>query len=101
MSEEECSLFLARCMDHEKFELQTLFESIFQLNGDAFIADDGKRIELEMNPKEPELMDKLNKGLRILNTMNICDPDGRSIQFNMQGFIPIRLAAKSGCPKVT
>ncbi len=78
-----CSLFLARCMDHEKFELQTLFESIFQLNGDAFIADDEKRIEMEMNPKEPELMDKLNKGLRILNTMDIHDPDGRSIQFNM------------------
>ncbi|KAF5413989.1 MAG: hypothetical protein C5S48_10505 [Candidatus Methanogaster sp.] len=68
---------------HEKFELQTLFESIFQLNGDACITNDEKRIELEMNPKEPELMDKLNKGLRILNTMAIRDPDGRSIQFNM------------------
>ncbi len=78
-----CSLFLARCMDHEKFELSTLFESIFQLNGEAFIANEEKRIELEMNPKEPGLMDKLNKGLRILNTMNIRDPDGRSIQFNM------------------
>nr|QNO45711.1 hypothetical protein IKJKAPDM_00021 [Methanosarcinales archaeon ANME-2c ERB4]QNO47804.1 hypothetical protein GNFHAPIE_00009 [Methanosarcinales archaeon ANME-2c ERB4] len=32
-----CSLFLTRCMNHEKFELQTLFESIFQLNGEAFI----------------------------------------------------------------
>jgi len=78
-----CSLFLARCMGHEKFELQTLFESIFQLNGDAFITNDEKRIELEMNPKEPELMDKLNKGLHILNAMDIRDPDGRSIQFNM------------------
>jgi hypothetical protein len=78
-----CSLFLARCMDHEKFELQTLFESIFQLNGEAFIANEGKRIVLEMNPKEPELMDKLNKGLCILNTMNICDSDGHSIRFNM------------------
>ncbi|MEA3281152.1 MAG: transposase [Euryarchaeota archaeon] len=78
-----CSLFLARCMDHEKFELQTLFESIFQLNGDAFISNDEKRIELEMNPKEPELMDKLNKGLHILNAMDIRDPDGRSIRFSM------------------
>jgi hypothetical protein len=78
-----CSLFLARCMDHEKFELQTLFESIFQLNGEAFIGNEEKRIELEMNPKEPELMDKLNKGLCILNTMNIHDPDGHSIRFNM------------------
>jgi len=38
-----CSLFLARCMDHEKFELQTLFESIFQLNGEAFIANEGEK----------------------------------------------------------
>lgn len=78
-----CSLFLAKCMDHEKFELQTLFESIFQLNGEAFITNEEKRIELEMNPKEPELMDKLNKGLRILNTMNIHDSDGHSIRFNL------------------
>jgi len=78
-----CSLFLTRCMDHEKFELETLFESIFQLGGVALIAGEEKRIELEMNPKEPELMDKLNKGLRILNTMDIRDPDGHSIQFNM------------------
>jgi hypothetical protein len=70
-------------MGHEKFELQTLFESIFQLGGVAFISNEEKRIELEMNPKEPELMDKLNKGLRILNTMNICDPDGHPIRFNM------------------
>jgi hypothetical protein len=74
---------LAKCMDHEKFELQTLFESIFQLNGEAFITNEEKRIELEMNPKEPELMNKLNKGLRILNTMNIRDSDGHSIRFNM------------------
>jgi len=78
-----CSLFLTSCMNHEKFELQTLFESIFQLGGVAFIANEEKRIELEMNPKEPELMDKLNNGLRILNRMNISDPDGHSIRFNV------------------
>ena len=70
-------------MGHEKFELQTLFESIFQLGGVAFIANEEKRIELEMNPKEPELMDKLNKSLRISNTMNIRDPDGRAIKFGI------------------
>jgi transposase len=78
-----CSLFLARCMGHEKFELLTLFESIFQLDGDAFINDEEKRIVLEMNPKEPGLMKNLNKGLSILNEMRIYDPDGRSIQFDM------------------
>jgi hypothetical protein len=45
-----CSLFLTKCMNHERFELQTLFESIFQLGGEAFISEGEKIIELEMNP---------------------------------------------------
>jgi hypothetical protein len=44
-----------------------VFESIFQLGGDSFVSDGKKTIELEMNPKEPKLMDKLEKGLRVLN----------------------------------
>ena len=78
-----CSLFLTKCMDHERFELQTLFESIFQLGGEAFISDDAKTIELEMNPKEPKLMDKLNKGLSILNTIDIHDLNGRCVKFGV------------------
>jgi len=78
-----CSLFLTHCMDHEKFELLTLFESIFQLGGDSFVVNGKKTIELEMNPKEPKLMDKLKKSLRILNTMDIHDLDGRFIQFDV------------------
>jgi len=42
-----------------------------------------KIIEPELNPKEPELMDELDKGLRILNAMDIRDLDGRFIQFNV------------------
>ena len=42
-----------------------------------------KVIELEMNPKEPELTEKLNKGLSILNTLDIRVPDGRSVQCNV------------------
>jgi hypothetical protein len=38
---------------------------------------------LEMNLKEPELMDKLNKSLCILNAMNIDDLDERLIQFDV------------------
>jgi len=78
-----CSLFLTKCMNHERFELQTMFESIFQLGGEAFVSGREKIIELEMNPKEPKLMDKLNKGLCIMNTMDIHDLNGRLIKFNM------------------
>jgi hypothetical protein len=70
-------------MNHEKFELLTLFESIFQLGGDSFVSDGKKTIELEMNPKEPKLMDKLEKSLRVLNTMDIHDLDGRYIKFTV------------------
>lgn len=78
-----CSLFLTTCMDHEKYELLTLFESIFQLEGNAFVDSENKVIELEMNPKEPELMRKLNKGLCILNGMDVHDMDGRAVQFKV------------------
>jgi hypothetical protein len=76
-----CSFFLIRCFDNEKFELLTLMESIFQLDGSASISIDRKVIDLEMNPKEPDLMAKLYKALKILNTMQVRDLDGRLIQF--------------------
>jgi len=76
-----CSLFLKRCFNGEKMELLTLFDSIFQLDGSASISNEKKIIELEMNPKEPKLMGKLNNALSILNTMNVYDFDGRLIQF--------------------
>jgi len=78
-----CSLFLTKCMNQERFELQTLFESIFQLGGEAFVSEKEKTIELEMNPKEPKLMDKLNNGLGILNTMDIHDLNGRFVKFKV------------------
>ncbi len=78
-----CSLFLTKCMNHEKFELLTLFESIFQLDGSAIIDNENKIIELERNPKEPELMEKLNTGLSILNRMNVQDMKGRYMQFKV------------------
>jgi len=78
-----CCLLLTKCMNHEKFELLTLFESIFNLDGSAFIDCENKVIELVINPKEPELMDKLINGLHILNEMDIQDKSGRSIQFKV------------------
>lgn len=76
-----CSFFLIKCFEGEKFELLTLMESIFQLDGSASVSDDRKIIDLEMNPKEPYLMDKLYKGLQILNTMQVHDLEGRGVEF--------------------
>jgi hypothetical protein len=76
-----CSFFLIKCFDREKFELLTLMESIFQLDGSASVSSDGKVIDIEINPKEMDLMNKLYKGLQILNTMQVHDLDGRLIKF--------------------
>jgi hypothetical protein len=76
-----CSFFLIKCFEGEKFELLTLMESIFQLDGSAAVSDDRKVIDIEMNHKEPDLMDKLYKGLQILNTMQVHDLEGRGIEF--------------------
>jgi hypothetical protein len=78
-----CSLFLKRCFNNEKMELLTLFESIFQLDGSASISNQTKTIKLEMNPKEPKLMGKLNNGLSMLNTMNVYDLDKHLIKFKL------------------
>jgi rubrerythrin len=77
-----CSFFLIKCFEGEKFELLTLMESIFQLDGSAAVSDNRKVIDIEMNHKEPDLMDKLYKGLQILNTMQVHDLEGRGIEFN-------------------
>ncbi len=61
-----CSLFLTRCADYEKYKLFTLFELIFQLEETAFVDSEKKVIELETNPKEPELMRKFNKCLCVI-----------------------------------
>ncbi len=76
-----CSFFLIKCFDNEKLELLTLMESIFQLEGSASVSNDRKVIDLEMNPKEPDLMAKLYKALQTLNTMQVHDLEGRVIGF--------------------
>jgi hypothetical protein len=78
-----CSFFLIKCFDSEKFELLTLMESIFQLDGNASFSSDRKVIDIEMNPKEPDLMNKLYKGLQILNTMQVDDLERRGIEFKV------------------
>ncbi len=75
------SFLLTECMNHEKHELQTLFESIFQLDGNVKITDSEKIIKLKRNPKEPMMMKKLEACIQKLNEMKIKNPEGRLLQF--------------------
>ena len=76
-----CSIFLTECMNNERYELVTLFESIFQLSGNARITEREKTIELERNPKEHNVMKKLEAGIKKLNEMKIKNTEGRLLQF--------------------
>jgi transposase len=78
-----CSLFLSECMNHEKLEMQTLFDSIFQLYGDAIISDKEKIIKIIKNPKESKLMNKLEPAMVKLNGMKMINLDGRQMKFSM------------------
>ena len=56
-----------------------MFESIFQLDGNAFVDSEKMVIELEMISKKTELMRKLNKGLCALYMLNAHDMVGRAV----------------------
>lgn len=76
-----CSLFLTKCMNYEKFEILTLFESVFQLEGYSVVEKEKKSIKLEMNTKEPNMIDKISNALHILNGMDLQDLNGRAVKF--------------------
>ena len=78
-----CSLFLSECMNGETCELLTLFESIFQLDGQAIITEREKHITLSKNVKEPKLMKKLEEVLLTVNEMTMLDLNGRHMKFHL------------------
>ncbi len=79
-----CSLLLAEGMNHARYEMLTLFESIFQLNGHSMLTKTEKFIELEGNRKEHKVMQAVAECMKKLNNMGIRDLQGRSVRFAMQ-----------------
>ena len=79
-----CSLFVAECMNGETCEMLTLFESIFQLDGQAVITETEKHITLRKNVKEPKLMKKLEEALLTVNEMTMIDLHGRHMKFHLE-----------------
>ena len=57
------------------------------------LISENRVIELEMNPKEPELMERLNKGLYRLNTLDIRGPYRLSVYTQL---IYFHIILKSG-----
>lgn len=79
-----CSFLLAECMNETRYEMLTLFESVFQLNGHSMVTPTEKLIELERNAKEDDIMETVDECIKSLNKMGIRDPQGRSLRFAMR-----------------
>lgn len=79
-----CSFLLSECMNHERYEILTLFESIFDLSGISIKTESDKRIELYKNPKEPLIMERLKECLTRLNALKPQDLEGRTMRFSFE-----------------
>jgi hypothetical protein len=62
---------LDECFEGNKMSFQKLFESIFDLSGKVKVEGNQRRIAIEGNPKEVEVMEILRFGLQIINSMQI------------------------------
>jgi len=78
-----CSYLLEECFEGEKMSLQKLFESIFDISGKVRVEDNQRKIAIEHNPKESEVMKNLRYGLQIINNMQIKDINGDIYNFSL------------------
>ncbi len=78
-----CRYLLDECFEGNKMSFQKLFESIFDLSGKVKVEGNQRRITIEGNPKESELMEDLRHGLQIINSMQIKDINGDVYNFSL------------------
>ena len=72
-----CAYLLDECFSGEKMILQRLFDTIFDLRGKVRIEDGQRNIVIEGNPKQKDVMRKLESALDVINNMRIKDLNGR------------------------
>lgn len=71
-----CAYLLDECFSGEKMILQRLFDTIFDLRGKVRIEDGQRNIVIEGNPKQKDVMRKLESALDVINNMRIKDLNG-------------------------
>ena len=78
-----CCYLLDECFDGEKMTLQRLFDTIFDLRGKVRVVGDQRDISIERNPKQEDIMRKLEAALDVMNRMEIEDLTGRRYNFKL------------------
>jgi hypothetical protein len=78
-----CCYLLEECFSGEKMTLQRLFESIFELRGQLQVKNGQRNVFIKRNPKQEELMMKLNNAFDVINHMGITDIHGCRYHFTL------------------
>ena len=78
-----CSYMLYECFNGEKMTLQQLFETIFDLRGKVKVENNQRNIFIERNPKQENVMRKLDLALEVLNRMGIKDANKHMYNFKL------------------
>jgi len=78
-----CSYFLEECFEGQKMNLETLYESVFNLRGQSKVKDKVKKIILERNDKQPQMMEKLSNAFHIINNMEKNHFDAEKYYFEL------------------
>ena len=78
-----CSYMLEECFGGEKMTLQRLFDTIFDLRGTVRIENGQRDLFIERNPKQDDIMMKLESALDVINSMRIRDLNGCKYNFEL------------------
>ena len=73
--------FLRQCMGKNTMSLAKLLHAILLMPAEIELTKDIRRVKLQRNPKDPELMEKLEPALQKLNELRIKHLDQRRIEF--------------------
>lgn len=78
-----CCYLLDECFNGEKMTLQRLFEVVFDLRGKVKIDGDQRNVFIERNPKQQDVMKKLESAFDVVNSMGVKDLNGSRYNFKL------------------
>jgi hypothetical protein len=78
-----CGYLLTECFKGENMTLQRLFETIFELRGQMGIEGEQRHVCIMRNPKQADMMKKLEYAFDVLNHMEINDLQGYRYYFQL------------------
>ena len=78
-----CCYLLDECFNGEKMTLQRLYDVVFDLHGKVKIDGDQRNIIIERNPKQEDVMRKLESAFEVVNSLGVKDLNGRRYNFKL------------------